>query len=325
MKPSNSQPNLKQKNKAGAEITENYLSSLKSEDYTGSFNRVETWLKNKTEEKQTRIKERNLVKMKNYFFSHKIRIAYAVILLAVIAAACNMPVTQHETVGYVLAWTVPADNTTAFSQIEGLSWIDKSKMTVNENNDDGKSETLYTLTLPGSTGEQVSAYAKDLEKISGIISIKILPLNEDIKRPLYSAALHKFFKIDIDAANMSDLELKQEVTGKLKEAGIENPDVDIKTDENGNRTFKMKISQEQMENSPNNLEVRIDDGNNHEVMKLVHNNLDADKLKGKTDREIRDYVKQMNPELNLQDNEIKIIREGENAKVEISREKIEKR
>ena len=134
------------------------MSALKSEDYTGSFNRVETWLKNKTEEKQTRNKERNLVKMKNYFFSHTIRIAYAVIFLAVIAAACNMPVTQHETVGHVLAWTVPADKTTALTQIEGLSWIDKSKMTVNENNDNGKSETLYTLTLPGSTEEQINAY-----------------------------------------------------------------------------------------------------------------------------------------------------------------------
>jgi len=325
MKPSNSLPNSNQKNKAGNKISENYMSALKSEDYTDSFNRVEIWLKNKTEEQLTRNKERNLVKMKNYFFSHKIRIAYAVIFLAVIVAACNMPVTQHETVGHVLAWTVPADNTTAFSQIEKLSWIDKSKMTVNENEDNGNSETLYTLTLPGSTEEQVNAYSKDLENIAGITSIKILLLNEDVKRPLYSAALHKFFRIDIDATNMSDAELQQEVTNKLKEAGIERPEVEIKTDENGNRRFLMKISEEQMKNSPHNLEVRINDSNNEEVLKMVHNNLDADKLKGKNDREIRDYVKKQNPDLNLQDNEIKIIREGENVKVEVIREKNDKR
>jgi hypothetical protein len=323
MKQSNSLPNSKLKSNE-EEIPVLNMTVLKSEDYSGSYSRVETWLRNKSVQIQNTNHERSLVKMKNYFFSHKFRFAYAVIFLALIIAACNMPVTTHETMGHVLAWTVPADNTAASSRIEGLSWIDKSKLTVNENENNGKSETLYTLTLPGTTEEQVNAYRKDLESIAGVTSIKILPLNEDVKRPLYSAALHKFFRVNIDATNMTDTELQQEVTNKLKEAGIENPEVEIKTDENGKRRFLMKISEDQIKNSPNNLEVRINDANNKEVMKLVHDNLEADKLKKMTDQEIRDYVKKNSPDCNLKDSEIKIIREGDKIKVQAEKEDVKK-
>ncbi len=323
MKQLNSLPNSKQENNNG--IPENYRSVLKSEDYSGSFERVETWLRNKNDKNKFAQKERSLVKLKNYFFSHKIRIAYAVILLAVLVAACNMPVVTHETMGHVLAWTIPANNSTAASLVDGLSWVDKSKLNVNENTNNGKTEILYTLTLPGSTEEQIEAYRKDLERIKDVTSIKVLPLSEDVKRPLYSAALNKFFRINIDATNMSDAELEEEVTRKLKEAGIENPDIEFKTDENGRRLFKMKLSDEDMKNRPDNLELRINDGNNQEVLKTVHNRLEADKLKGKTDQEIRDYVKQQNPDQNLQDNEIKVTHEGDNVKVEVIRDKEDKK
>lgn len=322
MKQLNSLQNSKQENNNG--IPENYRAVLKNEDYSGSFGQVETWLRNKNQEIKFAQKERSLVKLKNYFFSHKIRIAYAVILLAILVAACNMPVVTHETMGHVLAWTIPADKTNAASLIDGISWVDKSKLTVNENTNNGKSEILYTLTLPGSTEEQIESYRKDLERIKDITSIKIFPIDRDVKQPLYSAALNKFFRINIDATNMSDAELEQEVTRKLKEAGIENPDIEFKTDENGRRLFKMKLP-EHTQNSPDDLELRINDGNNQEVLKTVHNKLEADKLKGKTDQEIRDYVKQQNPDLNLQDNEIKIIHDGDNIKVEVSREEVDKK
>jgi hypothetical protein len=323
MKQLNSLPNTKQENKTG--IPENYRSVLKSEDYSSSFEQVETWLRNKNQENKFAQKERSLVKLKNYFFSHKIRIAYAVIFLAVVVAACNMPVVTHETMGHVLAWTIPANNPTAASLVDGLSWVDKSKLTVNENTDNGKSEILYTLTLPGTTEDQIEVYRKDLERIKDVTSIKILPLNEDVKRPLYSAALNKFFRINIDATNISDAELQQEVTRQLKEAGIENPNIEFKTDENGMRTFKMKLPDEQMKNSPGNFEVRVHDGNKEDVMKVVHNRLDGAKLKGKTDQEIREHVKQQNPDLNLQDNEIKITHEGDDVKVEVVRDKVDKK
>lgn len=324
MKPSNSLQNLNQKNKPEEEIPERYRSVLRSENYSGSFSRVESWLRNKTSENQKTKPERSLTKMKNYLFSHKFRIAYAVIFLAVIVAACNMPVTTHEPMGNVIAWTIPAGNPTSASLIDGLSWVDRSKLNVNTNEDNGKSEILYTLTLPGSTPEQVDTYKKDLERIKDVTSIKIIPLNADVKRPLYSAALYNFFRININATNMSDAEVQQEITTKLKEAGINNPNIEFKTDEHGRRLLKMNIPEDQMKNSNGNFELRVNDDGNQEVMKMVHNELEGDKLKGKTDQEIREYVKQKNPELNLKDSEIKITHEGDNVKIRVEREELEK-
>src|SRR5512134_1512574 len=104
MKQLNSLQNSKQENNGG--IPENYREVLKNEDYSCSYGQVETWLRNKHQENKFAQKERSLVKLKNYFFSHKIRIAYAVILLAVLVAACNMPVTQSENVGNMITWAV---------------------------------------------------------------------------------------------------------------------------------------------------------------------------------------------------------------------------
>src|SRR5512146_2754336 len=117
MKPSNLQQNSEQKNRH-EEIPE--LSILKSGDYSGSFEKVGAWLRDKTSENQKTNPERSFTKMKNYFFSHKFRIAYAVIFLAVIVAACNMPVTTHENVGNMLTWSVDKNNTDAITKIDGL-------------------------------------------------------------------------------------------------------------------------------------------------------------------------------------------------------------
>jgi len=324
MKQSNLLQNSESENNLREKFPERYKSVLKNEDYSSSFNRVESWLRNKSVQTQNTKHERNFVKMKHYFFSHKIRIAYAVIFLALIVGACNMPVTTHESMGNVIAWTIPAGNSGAADQISRLSWINKANLTMNENDNNGNKEILYTLTLPGTSEEQINTYKKDLERINDVTSIKILPINEDVKRPLYSAALYKFFRINVNATNMSDAQVQQEITNKLKEAGIENPNVEIKTDENGRRMINMKLSDDQLKNSHGNFELNVNDGNNQEVMKMVHNQLDGDKLKSMTDREIRDYVKKNNPDANLNDNDIKITREGDNVKVQVEKEDIKK-
>lgn len=327
MKQSNSLPSSEQENKSMEEFSERLKSVLRNEDYSSSFNRVGTWLRNKSVQNQSTNNERSLVKLKNYFFSHKIRFAYAVMFLALVAAACNMPVTTHETMGYVIAWTIPEGNSGAADQINKLGWINRENLTMNENVDYGRKEILYTLTLPGKTEEQINAYKQDLESIKDVTSIKILPLYDNVKRPLYSVALYRFFRINVNATNMTDAELQQEITDKLREAGvvnIENPDIEIKTDENGRRMINMKISCDQIKDSHNNVELRVDDGNSKEVMKIMNNKLDADKINRMTDQEIKDYVKKNNPEVNLKDSDMKIIREGNKIKVQVEKENIEK-
>ena len=65
MKQSNSLQNSEQENKSREEFPGRFKSVLKNEDYNSSFNRVETWLRNKSVQKKNTKNERNLVKMKN--------------------------------------------------------------------------------------------------------------------------------------------------------------------------------------------------------------------------------------------------------------------
>jgi hypothetical protein len=323
MKQLNSLQNSNPKNKAGIK-PEDYLSALKEEDYSASFYRVENWLKNKTLTNKALKKERNLIKMKNYFLSHKLRIAYTVIFLFALVAACNMPVTQTENVGNMITWSVDKNNTEAISKIDELTWL-KTADEVNKNGNinNGKEEIIYTVILQKSSEEQIASFRNDLEKI-GVSALKIIPFNKDVKRPLYSAALDNFFSIDINATGMSDEELQAEVQRQLKEQGVEM-NIQFKTDPNGRRDITIIREKGNDTNTPKSYEINIDDKNGQEKIKLMQKKTDPDILKGKTDREIRDYVKKENPDLNLQDSEINIIREDGKVKVEVLREQEERR
>jgi hypothetical protein len=323
MKPSNSVPNSKQKNRPEEEIPEHYRSVLKSGDYSGSFSRVELWLRNKTSENQTTIPERSTIKMKNYLFSHKFRIAYAVLILAVLVAACNMPVTTHENVGNMITWSVDKNNTEAINKIDELPWL-KTADQVNKNGNDnnGKEEIIYTVVLQNSTEGQIASFRNDLEKI-GVNALKIIPINNDIKRPLYSAALNNFFSININATGMSDEELHAEVQRQLKEQGVDM-NIQFKTDSNGKRNITIVNDKGNGTDGPKSYEINIDDKNGQEKIKLEQKNADPDEFKGKTDQEIRDYVKQKNPEQNLKDDEIKITHDNGNVQIKVERENIKK-
>lgn len=78
-----------------------------------------------------------------------------------------------------------------------------AQISSNENTDNGKQQILYRIVLQNTTEEEAKNYCK-AEAIGGITTIKITGMDYDVKRPLYSAALHNFFSINIDATGMSD-------------------------------------------------------------------------------------------------------------------------
>ncbi len=310
---------LKQENKKEADIPGNIWSSVKSENYNASYPQVEAWLR-KISLNSSNQNERKFSYMKNFILAHKMRLVYTVIILAVIIGACSMPVTTHETVGYMLTWTVPL-NTDAAQKINNLNWIDKSKLSVSENTNNGKTENLYSLLLPNTTQEQAEPYKKDLENIKDVTSVKLFPLNEDVKRPLYSAALYKFFRVNIDATKMNDEELKQEVTRQMKEAGFNNPNVEFKTDEKGRRVFNLKLdNRENLSKDPQNFELNVNDGNNKEVLKFSTKPLDKEKLKNMTDDQIRQLIKEQHKDMQIDDKDIKIERKNGDVMVKVLKE-----
>lgn len=314
MKQSNSQHNINPENK-DKKTVEEYFSSLKNEDYSGSFHSVESWIRKISIQKQNQKQERNFIKMKNYIWAHKMRLVYTVIALVVVVGACSIPVTQNEPIGNVISWTIPPGVQT--DRINSLPWVNKSNLSISENNNNGKIEDIYTLMLPGSTNEQVQSYSRDLEKIKEITSIKTFPLNENVKRPIYAAALNSFFRININASKMSDEELSKEIERQLNEQGIHPVMVDFKGDGNGKRNIRIVL--DSTDRTPRDFELRIDQGGNKEqVLKEKVKTGDPDRFKGKTDDEIKQLIKSELDNPNIKDSDIKIMRDEKgNVKVKV--------
>ena len=297
---------------------EHHFNQVKAENYTETFPAVENWLYKSNiqlENKTNLTKERTLQKMKKFFFANKLRLVYTVIALAVIVAACNMPVSHTESAGQMITLVVPAENADFAAKMNALPWIKDAQISANENDNNGVKQTVYTLILPNATEEQVKTYGRELESLGSITTIRIKPLNYDLKRPLYSEALDNFFSIKIDATGMSDEDVEKEIQKQLDEQGV-NMQFKFKTGPDGKRDVFI----EKHDSEPRNFELTIDENNGNEKIKVFTKKADPEKFKGKTDQEIRDMVKKDHPELN--DENIKITRDGDKVQVKVEVEKV---
>lgn len=316
MKQSISSQDSKQKNSIGEDNMERYWSALKEEDHSNSFYKTSVWLKNSSTSLSKPKTKIGL--MKKYILTHKVKFAL-VIFTALLLAACNMPVTQNETVGHVLRWTV--DSPEAVEKANSLPWVDKNNLSVNVNETDGSKITSYNLVLANSTLEDVQRYSKDLEAIPGVLEVQIMPLTEEVERPLYSKMLDDVFKIDINAKNMSDAELSAEVERQLKEGGIDVETINFRRDENNHRLIDIKMSDKG--NNNKGFRLNINDGNQkmkiEEMRKEGNAPMEEFNIKGKSDDEIRQMIKERFKDNNLQDDDIKINRDGDKVSVDINK------
>lgn len=296
---------------------EHRFSEVKQEDYSSTFPEVENWLyKANISLANEKLKERKLRRMKNFFFANKLRLVYTIIAFIAVVAACNMPVTQTESAGQIITLTVPKDNSGFESKMYALTWMKDAQVSRNENVNDGMAQMLYRIVLPNASEEQVKAYSRELESLGDIQTIRITPMNYDVKRPLYSAALNNFFSINIDATGMSDEELQRELETKMKEQGIDMK-FHFKTGPNGRRDLTLDNSVLDSLKEPRSFEVNIEDGNGREKVKVLTQKADPKKFEGKTDSEIRDMVRKDVGNPDLTDDQIKITRENSEVKVKI--------
>lgn len=296
---------------------EHRFSEVKQEDYSSTFPEVENWLyKANISLANEKLKERKLRRMKNFFFANKLRLVYTIIAFIAVVAACNMPVTQTESAGQMITLTVPKDNSGFESKMYALPWMKDAQVTRNENVNDGKAQMLYRIVLPNASEEQVRAYSRELESLGDIQTIKITPMNYDVKRPLYSAALNNFFSINIDATGMSDEDLQRELENKMKEQGIDMK-FHFKTGPNGRRDITLDNSALDSLKESRSFELNIEDDNGKEKLKVLTQKADPKKFDGKTDSEIRDMVRKDIGNPGLTDDQIKITRENGEVKVKI--------
>ena len=334
MKHSNSSQRSEQNGKLNEiedKSLEHHFNQLKQENYDSTFPEIESWIYKRSLNLQSNQKltvknqsnERILHKMKHFFFGTKLRLVYTIIAFAVLIGACNMPVTQTESAGQMITFTIPKENDDFVSKMNELPWIKNTQITSNENTNNGVAQLLYRIVLPNTTKEQVKAYANELEALGGIVTIKITGMDYDVKRPLYSAALHDILSIDIDATGKSDEELKNEIESKLREQGV---DMKFKftTGPDGRRDITVEHDQLLDANKePKSFEMNIEGDNGKEKIKLLTQKADPKRFEGKTDSEIREIVKKDigNPE--LKDSDIIIDRTDKEVKVKVNFDKKE--
>ena len=268
-----------------------YWQELKGENFENTFPKVEQWVSNMDSEnsynfKSNQIQQNKIQNMKNFFALNKFKLVYSVLILAVVFAACNMPVTQNETVGHDLSWKVSKSNTDALSKITTLPWVDKSKLSIQEQTDGDKTFMNYNLILDGKSNDEIHGYMKQLQDISGIASVQLFPLNQTNKLPLYAAALHSFFRVESDATNKSDAQVTDELQKQLKAAGIEDIKVGYKTMPDGQRMLDVQPTESGLnrkEGDPANkdFELSVKDGNNEQFLKTRHKSSESLNLEGK--------------------------------------------
>lgn len=328
MKHSNSSQRSEQNGKLKENIDkslEHHFNQLKQENYDSTFPEVESWIYKASVNLQnnynlTNSNERLLHKMKNFFFGTKLRLVYTIIAFVVLIGACNMPVTQTETAGQMITLAVNKSDNDFASKMQNLPWIKSAQVTSNENVNNGVEQIVYRIVLPNATEEQVRAYSKELETIGNISTIKITPMDYDVKRPLYSAALHDFFSINIDATGMSDDELKTEIESKLKEQGVDMK-FQFKTGPDGRREIRMEQDGKiDVNNEPKSFEMNIEDNNGREKIKLFTKKADPKQFEGKTDEQIREMVKKDFGNENIKDSDIIIERKDGKVQVKINKD-----
>jgi hypothetical protein len=299
---------------------EDHIKKLKDKKYDDSFDTTSSWLIDSNNKILNRKNLRRNNKMTQFLLKHKLQFAI-VALMAILIAACNMPVTQNDTVGHALSWTVAgAENKTVTDELNKLSWYKNSNGTVDVKNINGNVVTEYKVVVQSTDDKLVTGYKNDLEKIKEITSIKIVPLNTSVTRPVYSAALHSFFKIDINANNMSDEQVQAEIKKQLEAAGFTNIEVSYKTGENGKRKLDIKTKDGIKHEGNQNLQVDVNDKDGKQVIKMKtmdKPDVDFGKM---SDAEIRAYIKEQNKEDNLTDDNIKIKREGNSVSVNVQKE-----
>lgn len=310
---------MKQSNSLQKSKESKYFDELRTENFDDTFPATDAWLRNINLNLNNKKSEGKISHMKNYFAAHKLRLAYAFLILAFVVAACNYPVTQQETAGDVLKWSVSKDNTEAISKIENLEWFKKGEYNINE---DGNF-IIYSLVIPKEIHASLQDYNKQLEAIAGVDMINIIPLNETVERPVYSALLNDLFKIDINADSMSDAELSKEIDAQLKNAGIENAEVNFYKGSNGKREIRMVIPEQEIKKD-GGFDMTIKDGENVNRLKNIRKiNPDgaADRFKGKSDAEIREMVKADIGNTDIKDDDIIITRTGDKIQVRIDLKK----
>ena len=321
MKQSDLQPKPKEN-----ELKE-YFDLIRNENYEDTFPSTAGWLRSAGVNSLINKNERKKFNMKNFFAVNKYRLAYTFVFLAVFIAACNYPVVQEESAGDIISWSVSKADTEATQKIGSLDWIKNGDYNFNETDKNGIETAEYRYIVSKENHGKINEMLAQLKSINGIENVRVVPLNETVKRPVYAVLLNVVFRININATNKSDSEVAGEISAQLKNAGFENAHVTFEKDADGKRLVRVVIPAEDIKKD-GGFDITVKDGENVNRIKELRRSgtgTNGDRFKGKSDQEIRDFVREDTGNPDLKDNEIEIIRDGEKVMVKVNTKKEDRR
>jgi len=321
MKQSNSYRDRKINSSDNFNKSDDMFENLRNENTENSFPEVEKWLRKVDSQKTFKISsnhERKIFNMK----SPKIKLAYAFLILAFVVTACNYPVTQQEPVADVIKWTVDQNDTKTISRLSSLEWTKNSAIKISTA-DNGNSIAEYTLIVSKEDHANSKKYLEQLNTMEGILTVNLVPLNEQITRPVYSLALIQIFKIDINATNMSDEELRNQISSQLEQNGVSGVQISFERNNDGRRISKVIIPEEEIKNKKGfDLTIQDGDENNKtmEVRKFRNKaDVEVDRFEGKSDEEIKKMVVEDLKDKNINPEDINVIRKDGKIMIKISK------
>ncbi len=204
------------------DILKKYFDSIREEKYKESFDEVESWLRREKEYSHSRPKKSKLAFLKIIFSGGRVKFAYLLIILILAGITSNFSVTRTEPVGIVMSWRVDKQNPESIKKIDNLDWVDKSKLIVIEETENGRQILSYKVLLPDVNNKEVEKLKDELASIKDIYAVNVIPISEPVKQPLYAVALGKVFNVDYDKNFANPEEIKNNVIEQLKLAGIQN-------------------------------------------------------------------------------------------------------
>ncbi len=233
---------------ADADLTP-FFDRLRAHRHPDTFGAVQDWVHRQREAPAAEMQPHNLLTTMKASISHagRMRLTLASVLVLLLVVACNVPVEQEETFGYVLSGTIDQNMGKAqMADLHDLFAAQEAQISVEpllheiKVDDAVTQRTLHRLAIPLPEASESEAYARleDLRSL-GVMDLSIEPLETTVERPAYKAALHHvvhgMFEIKVDESVVEET-----IHGHLEKLEMSGFDVSHETDEHGNRTLKIK-------------------------------------------------------------------------------------
>ena len=231
---------------ASADATlERLCTTVHAEDYEASFPATATWIREVAPRAHRH--EKRTIRLLLSLHTPRLRWAYLAVLMILVLAAANVPITQQETIGHVLSWTTALPVAEATALLEQTPWMKPFQLAVSP--DTNPSLNTFFLTMPRVTEDEAQQHIQELRTMHGFSSVAIHPLHEQVKRPAYATLLRPF-RIYLNARHLSDSEIARHLEAQMHALGMKGIEVFFERDDQGTPQIQVSVTPQDEANQP---------------------------------------------------------------------------